>query len=83
MYEAATAEKFELATWVDSLNNAGDLVELDGYYTLLDVYTEKIDGMTVGEELGEYTENQKKQAESYWEDASTSLVCMNTRSYSP
>ena len=74
VYAEATAEKFELATWVDSLNNAGDLVELDGYYTLLDVYTEKIDGMTVSDELGDYTANQKNQAETLWLKASTALA---------
>ncbi len=74
MYEAAVAEKAELAAMVQSLVNAGDLVKLDGYYTLLDVYTEKIDGMTVSDEIGDYTDTQKEQAEILWENASTALA---------
>ena len=74
MYEDATAEKAELATWVDSLNNAGALVELDGYYTLLDVYTEKIGEMNRGDEIGDFTDDQVDEAEALWENASTVLA---------
>ena len=74
MYEEATAEKFELVVWADSLAKAAALVELDGCYTLLDVYTEKIDEMNVSDELGDYTQLQKDKAEDYWLSASTILA---------
>ena len=74
MYEEATAEKFELVVWADSLAKAAALVELDGCYTLLDVYTEKIDEMTVSDELGDYTQLQKDKAEDYWLSASIILA---------
>ena len=74
MYEEATAEKFELVVWADSLAKAAALVELDGCYTLLDVYTEKIDEMNVSDDLGDYTQLQKDKAEDYWLAASTILA---------
>ena len=74
MYEAAVAEKFELAAMVQSLVNAGDLVKLDGYYTLLDVYTDKIGEMNTGDEIGDYTEDQLATAEELWEEASIALA---------
>ena len=74
LYAEATAEKFELVTWVDSLVNAGDLVELDGYYTLLDVYTEKMGEMNRGDEIGDYTDDQVDGAENLWENASNALA---------
>ena len=74
MYAEATAEKFELAAMAEALVNAGDLVELDGFYTLLDVYTEKLDEMVVSDEIGDYTEGQKNQADEYWFNASTALA---------
>ena len=74
MYEEATAEKFELVVWADSLAKAAALVELDGCYTLLDVYTEKIDEMNVSDDLGDYTQLQKDKAEDYWLKASTILA---------
>ena len=74
MYAEATAEKFELAAMAEALVNAGDLVELDGFYTLLDVYTEKLDEMVVSDEIGDYTEGQKNQADEYWLNASTALA---------
>ena len=73
MYDEAIAEKFELATWVDSLGEAAALVELDSLYILLDVYTEKIDAMVVGEEIGEYLDTQKEIAEANWENAGEAL----------
>ena len=74
LYAEATAEKFELATWVDSLNNAGNLVELDGFYTLLDVYTDKMGEMNRGDEIGDYTDDQVDEAEALWENASNALA---------
>ncbi len=74
LYAEATAEKFELATWVDSLNNAGNLVELDGFYTLLDVYTDKIGELNRGDEIGDYTDDQVDEAEALWENASNALA---------
>ena len=73
IYEEAKAEKFELAVWCDSLSEAAAVVELDSMYILLDVYTEKIDEMTVGDEIGEYFETQKDEAETLWEEVSVVL----------
>ena len=74
MYEAAIAEKAELAAMVQVLNNSGDLVELDGFYTLLDIYTEKMGELNVGDEIGDYTEDQMAEAEALWENASMALA---------
>ena len=74
IYEEATAEKFELAAWGDSLSEAASVVELDSMYILLDIYTEKIDEMVVGEELGEYFDTQKEEAEAIWENISVVLA---------
>ena len=74
MYAEATAEKFVLAAWGDSLSEASALVELDSMYILLDVYTEKIGEMNRGDEIGDYTDNQVTEAEALWENASTALA---------
>ena len=74
IYEEAKAEKFELAAWGDSLSEAASVVELDSMYILLDIYTEKIDAMNVGEEIGEYFDTQKEEAEAIWENISLVLA---------
>ena len=74
IYDEAIAEKVELATWVNTLGETAALVELDSLYILLDVYTEKIDAMDVGEEIGQYFDDQKEEAEAIWENASTVLA---------
>ena len=74
IYEEAKSEKFELAVWCDSLSEAASVVELDSMYILLDVYTEKIDDMNVGEEIGEYFDTQKEEAEAIWENISLVLA---------
>ena len=83
MYEAATAEKAELAATVTALGDAAALVELDGCYTLLDVYTEKMDEMVVGDEIGEYTADQADEALAYWEEASLVLAMAEAGELSP
>ena len=83
MYEAATAEKAELEATVTALGDAAALVELDGCYTLLDVYTEKMDEMVVGDEIGEYTPDQADEALAYWEEASLVLSMAEAGEISP
>ena len=74
MYEAATAEKFELATWGDSLTEAAAVVELDSCYILIDVYNDKIGDMTIGDEIGNYTEAQSDEAWALMEEVSLALA---------
>ena len=74
MYEAATAEKFELATWGDSLIEAAAVVELDSCYILIDVYNDKIGDMTIGDEIGNYTQLQSDEAWAIMEEVSLALA---------
>ena len=74
LYEEAKTEKFELAVWCDSLSEAASVVELDSMYILLDVYTEIIDEMNVGEEIGQYFDTQKEEAEAIWDEISYVLA---------
>ena len=74
MYEAATAEKFELVTWGDSLGEAAAVVELDSCYILIDVYNDKIGDMTIGDEIGNYTDIQSDEAWALMEEVSYALA---------
>ena len=77
MYEAATAEKFELATWSDSLAEAAAVVELDSCYILIDVYNDKIGDMTIGDEIGNYTQTQSDEAWALMEEVSFALAMVD------
>ena len=82
-YAEATVEKYEMEAMIAGLRDAAALVELDGCYTLLDVYTEKMDAMVVGDEIGEYTEAQADEALALWEEASLVLAMVEEGELSP
>ena len=63
VYEAGTAERPEIDAAVKALNEAGALVQLDSCYVLLDVYSEILDGLEVGDEVGQYTEAAQEHFE--------------------
>ena len=63
VYEAGTAERPEVDAAVKALNEAGALVQLDSCYVLLDVYSEILDALEVGDEVGQYTETAKERFE--------------------
>ena len=56
MYEAAAANRDEIAAAKVALNEASALVELDSCYTKLDLTNEWVDETEPGEELGDYTD---------------------------
>ena len=67
MYDEATAEKQELADAVTALKLAAALVEIDGCYILLENYTDSVDALEIGEDLGQFTELQQKKAKELLE----------------
>ena len=75
-YEGGAAERPEIETAVKELSEAGALVQLDSCYVLIDVYDEILDGLEVGEEVGQYSEDDKEllekllyEVENYLADA--------------
>ena len=56
-YVEAKADRSEIDGLKLALSEAAALVELDSCYVLLDKYTEICDGLPVGDQMGEYTEN--------------------------
>ena len=60
VYEGGTAERPEVEAAVKALGEAAALVQLDSCYVLLDVYGEILDGLDVGDEVGQYTEEAKE-----------------------
>ena len=63
-YEAAAYTRDEIAACKAALAEASALVELDMIYVLVDEYDDKIDDLTIGDEVGDYTqESQDRMGE--------------------
>ena len=67
-HEAATADRAELNEKKIELNEAAAYVELDSAYTKIDIYTEILDNMEPGENVGEYSEGMIIRIEDLMEE---------------
>ena len=67
-HEAATANRAELNEKKTELNEAAAYVELDSAYTKIDIYTEILDNMEPGENVGEYSEGMIIRIEDLMEE---------------
>ena len=63
VYEGGTAERPEINEGVKALNEAAALVQLDSCYVLLEMYTDILDELEVGEEVGQYSEDAAERFE--------------------
>ena len=63
-YEAAAIDRAGIEACKAALAEAAALVELDMVYLLVDEYDNRIDGLTIGDEVGDYTqESQDRMGE--------------------
>ena len=69
-YEEALAGRDEINNYKQQLAEAAAVVELDGIFTLLEVYTERVDSISdlEGDNIGEYTEEMIDKAEEFLDD---------------
>ena len=67
-HEAATANRAELNEKKTELNEAAAYVELDSAYTKIDIYTDILDNMEPGENVGEYSEDMIIRIEDLMEE---------------
>jgi hypothetical protein len=74
-YEAGNAFRAEIEAMKANLAEAVSIVELDGIYTLLEVYTERVDsiGDLEGDEIGEYTGEMVERAEELLDEVNFEL----------
>ena len=74
-YEAGTVSRVEINAMKTSLAEAASIVELDGIYTLLEIYTERVDSIRdyEGEEIGEYSSEMIENAEDCLDDINFEL----------
>ena len=73
-HEAATADRAELNEKKTELTEAAAYVELDSAYTKIDIYTEIIDNIEPGEDVGEYSEEMKIRMEDILEEVGEVLA---------
>lgn len=73
MYEAAAANREEIAAEKTALNEATAYVELDSSYLKLDIVNEWIDNTEPGEELGQYTAEMIARIEELLEEVQVVL----------
>ena len=66
-YNEGTALNAEANAWVPLLNEAAALVELDAYYIKADEYYAALDTLTLGDEIGQYSYEDKDRAVSYYD----------------
>ena len=69
-YEAGSLYRAEIDAMKANLAEAASIVELDGIYTLLEIYTERVDSISdyEGEEIGEYSSEMIEKAEDFLDD---------------
>lgn len=73
-YEEGTVEYEEIDSLSNSLAEAAAYVKLDDVYNNLDLYDEKISELSVGEEVGEYTEEAVDEMNSILEEVGVVLA---------
>ena len=67
-HEAATADRAALNEKKTELTEAATYVELDSAYTKIDIYTDIVDNMEPGEEVGDYSEEMITRIEDILEE---------------
>ena len=67
-HEAATADRAALNEKKTELTEAATYVELDSAYTKIDIYTEIVDNIEPGEEVGDYSASMKTRIEDLLEE---------------
>lgn len=76
MYDEGTAEHENIDILVTNLADAMAYVRLDDVYKNLDIYDEKINGLDVGESVGEYTEEMVDEMKILLEDILVILAAL-------
>ena len=74
VYEEATADRPALNATKNELNEASAYVELDDAYTKIDTYTDIIDNMEPGEDVGEYSQEMITRIEDILEEVGEVLA---------